>query len=219
MKTNNMGLDERAVFIGLDRARDFLGVANGFSQVAIMLKDPSAVQPFQEDLQQHYPALDIFRWDEMYPALMQSRVMMKGFSLVVSVMIFGVAGLGIFGVMLVSVLERMREFGVMLAIGTGFSQVRAIILIESLCMGLSGFAAGAVTGFVSLLYFKKYGLDLTMFSDAFEEFGMDAITYALIRVDYFTTALAAVTLATLVSIYLPLRMLRKTKPIEVINEG
>ena len=219
VKTNNMGLDERAVFISLARARDFLGVPGGFSQVAIMLKDPSAAQSFQQDLQTHYPQFAVFRWDEMYPALMQSRVMMKGFSLVVSIMIFGVAGLGIFGVMLVSVLERMREFGIMLAIGTGFGQVRTVILIESLCMGLSGFAAGAVTGFLSLLYFKKYGLDLTMFSEAFEEFGMDAITYAIIRVDYFTTALAAVTLATLVSIYLPLRILRKTKPIEVINEG
>ncbi|MCF8057181.1 MAG: ABC transporter permease [Desulfocapsa sp.] len=219
IKTNNMVLDESAVFMDIGKARTFLGVTQGVSQIAIMLVDDKFIPTLQQDLQQAFPRLDILRWDEMYPALMQSRVIMKGFSLVVSIMIFGVAGLGIFGVMLVSVLERMREFGIMLAIGTAFGQVRIIVLAESLCMGLSGFIAGAVCGLCSLVYFKRYGLDLTMFSDAFEEFGMDAVTYAIIRTDYFLTAFAAVTFATLVSVYFPLRMLKKTKPIEVINEG
>lgn len=218
LKTNNMGLDENAVFIDIDKARTFFGVAQGVSQISIMLVAEQDIATLQQDLQNGFPQLDILRWDELYPALMQSRVIMKGFSLVVSIMIFGVAGLGIFGVMLVSVLERMREFGIMLAIGTNFGQIRIIILAESLFMGLSGFLAGAGCGLVSLWYFNTYGLDLTMFSEAFEEFGMDAVTYALIRPDYFVTAFAAVILATLVSVYFPLRMLKNTKPIEVINE-
>jgi len=133
-------------------------------------------------------------------------------------MIFGVAGLGIFGVIMVSVLERIREFGVMLAIGTSFNQVRIIILAESLFMGLSGFVAGSICGGLSLLYFNKYGLDLTVFSDAFSEFGMDAVTYAVIRPEYFSTAFAAVILATLLSTWFPLRLLKKARPIEVIHE-
>lgn len=218
IKTNNLGLDENAVFIELGKARTFLGVHQGVSQISIMMDDEEFLASLQEDMQNALPELDILRWDEMYPALMQSRIIMKGFSLVISMMIFGIAGLGIFGVMLVSVLERLREFGIMLAIGTGFAQIRIIILAESLFMGLSGFAAGALCGGLSLLYFKIYGLDLTVFSEAFEEFGMDAVTHAIIRPDYFLTSFAAVVLATLVSVYFPLRMLKKSRPIEVINE-
>lgn len=218
IKTNNMGLDENAVFIDLNRARTFLGVTQGVSQISIMIADGQKLTDLQQDLQKMLPNFDVLRWDEMYPALMQSRVIMKGFSLVISIMIFGIAGLGILGVMLVSVLERLREFGIMLAIGTGFAQIRIIIVVEALCMGLSGFVAGAVCGMLSLIYFKTYGLDLTVFSEAFEEFGMDAVTYALIRPDYFVTAFAAVILATMGSVYFPLRILRKSKPIEVINE-
>ena len=143
---------------------------------------------------------------------------MKGFSLVVSLMIFGITGLGIFGVMLVSVLERIREFGIMIAIGTGFGQIRMMILIESLVLGVTGFIAGTFCGGLSLLYFKTYGLDLTLFSEAFEELGMDAVTYALIRPGYFSTAFIAVVIAVLISIYFPLRILRKSRPVEVINE-
>ena len=219
LKTNNMGLDENAVFIDIGKARTFLGVDRGFSQISIMLFDDQVLADLQQDLKKGFPKLDVLRWDELYPALMQSRVIMKGFSLVISIMIFAIAGLGIFGVMLVSVLERIREFGIMLAIGTNFGQIRIIILAESLFMGLSGFLAGALCGLFSLLYFKTYGLDLTMFSEAFEEFGMDAVTYALIRPDYFVTAFTATILAILVSVYFPLRILKNSKPIEVINEG
>lgn len=217
IKTNNMNLDENVVFLDLEKCRSFLGVQRGVSQISVMMYDEKLLPQLQKDLQNTFP-YEILRWDEMYPALMQSRVLMKGFSLMVSGMIFGVAGLGIFGVIMVSVLERIREFGVMLAIGTSFNQVRIIILAESLFMGLSGFVAGSICGGLSLLYFNKYGLDLTVFSDAFSEFGMDAVTYAVIRPEYFSTAFAAVILATLLSTWFPLRLLKKARPIEVIHE-
>ena len=218
LKTNNMVIDGTAVFIDIEKAREFLGVENGVTRISLILYDEEAVLDFQTSLKRVLPGLDVLRWDEMYPALMQSRVIMEGFSLVVSLMIFTVAGLGIFGVMLVSVLERIREFGIMLAIGTGFGQIRLIILIESLLLGVAGFLAGTFCGGLTLLYFKIYWLDLRMFSDAFDEFGMDSITYALIRPGYFTTAFAAVVVATLISTYFPLRILRKSRPIEVLNE-
>lgn len=218
LKTNNMVIDGSVVFIDIETARKFLGIEDGITQVSIMMHDEQQLAEIQKKLNVALPDLDVLRWDEIYPALMQSRVIMKGFSLVVSLMIFGVAGLGIFGVMLVSVLERIREFGIMLAIGTGFGTIRAIILVESLFMGIAGFLAGSVCGGLSLLYFKIYGLDLTFFSEAFEEFGMDAVTYAIIRFDYFSTAFAAVIIATLISTYFPLRILRKSRPIEAINQ-
>ena len=218
IKTNNLRLDQTTVFMDITTARKFLGVEHGVTQVAIMLRDNQQPAGFQAELRQAFPRLEVLRWDEMYPALLQSRVIMKGFSLVVSLMIFGIAGIGILGVMLVSVLERLREFGIMLAIGTGFGRVRAIILTESLLMGAAGFLTGAFCGWASLLYFKIHGLDLTIFSAAFNEFGMDAVTHAIIRPDYFVTAFVAVIFAVLVSVFFSLRILRKSRPIEAINE-
>ncbi len=121
--------------------------------------------------------------------------------------------------MLVSVLERLREFGIMLAIGTRFSQIRNIIFAESFFLGFIGFGLGALIGWGTLYYFMIYGLDLSMFSDAFDEFGMDAVTYAIIRPSYFVTALVAVTMATFLSVLVPLWVLKKAKPIEAINKN
>ncbi|MCI5167964.1 MAG: ABC transporter permease [Candidatus Electrothrix sp. GM3_4] len=218
LKTNNMGLDERAVFIDLQKMRKMLTVPEGVSQIAVIVHEQNQLAEVQEDLNRRFPDLDILRWDELYPALMQSKVIMNGFNMVISGMIFCVAALGIFGVILVSVLERIREFGIMLAIGTRFSLIRNIILTESLFLGLIGFLFGSLIGGANLYYFKTYGLDLSAFSDAFDEFGMDAVTYAMIRPSYFITAFVAVLLATFFSVLIPLRVLKKSNPIEAINK-
>ncbi|MCI5126600.1 MAG: FtsX-like permease family protein, partial [Candidatus Electrothrix sp. AR5] len=197
--------------------RKLLAIENGAAQVAVLLHDEGQIAGLQQELHEKFPELDVQRWDELYPALLQSRVMMEGFNLITNLLIFCVAALGIFGVMLVSVLERLREFGIMLAIGTRFSEICTIILAESFFMGFIGFGLGSLIGFSTLYYFKIHGLDLSVFSDAFEAFGMDAVTYAIIRPSYFVTALIAVTGATLLSILIPLRVLKKAKPIEAIN--
>ncbi len=218
LKTNNMGLDERAVFIDLNKMRKMLGVPDGVSQIAVIVHEQDQLAQVQADVQKRFPDLDILRWDELYPALMQSKVIMEGFNMVISGMIFCVAALGIFGVILVSVLERIREFGIMLAIGTRFGLIRNIILAESFFLGLIGFVFGSLIGGANLYYFKVYGLDLSAFSDAFDEFGMNAVTYAMIRPSYFITAFVAVLLATFFSVLIPLRVLKKSNPIEAINK-
>ncbi len=218
LKTNNMGLDETAVYIPIDRARELLLVREGISQTSVLVHDKEDVAAVQKRLADHLKELDVLSWDQLYPALFQGREMMEVFNLITSILVFFVAGLGIFGVMLVSVLERLREFGIMLAIGTTFQEIRFMVFAESFILGFCGYCGGALLGGGTLLYFHLYGLDLTIFSAGFDTFGMDAITYALIRPSYFLTALAAVSGATFVSVLLPLRILKKSHPIEAINK-
>ncbi|MEN8258001.1 MAG: ABC transporter permease [Thermodesulfobacteriota bacterium] len=218
LKTNNMALDENAVFIGIDKARELLLLPAGASQISIMVHDKEEVPAVQKQLAAQFANLDVMAWNSLYPALHQGREMMEVFNLITSLLVFCVAGLGIFGVMLVSVLERLREFGIMLAIGTTFQEIRTIVFVESFILGLSGYCCGSLLGGLTLFYFYQYGLDLTMFSAGLDAFGMDAITYALIRPSYFLTALAAVTGATLISVLVPLRILQKARPIEAINK-
>ena len=217
IKTNNMALDETAIFIDRHKARDLLLVPEGVTQVCMILHNEKDIPALQGELQKRFSELEVFRWDEIYPALMQSRVMMEWFNLVISLIVFCVAGLGIFGVMLVSVLERLREFGIMLAVGTKFSQIRQIVMAESFFLGFFGFLAGSLLGGMTLYYFYVNGLDLTMFSKGLDAFGMDAVTYAVIRPDYFVIAFIAVLTATFLSVLPPLRFLKKVKPIEVIR--
>ena len=218
IQTNNMQMDDFGVFIDLEAARTFLNIRQGVTQFCIILHEENQLSGLQHELENEFAALETFRWDELYPALMQSREMMGIFSYVMYLLVFCVATLGIFGVILVSVLERTREFGVMLAIGSEFLLIGKIVFFESFCLGLIGFITGSFLGAGTLYYFSVHGLDLSHFSAGLEEFGMDAVMYSIIKPDYFLTAFLAVLSATLLSIILPLRVLQKSKPIEAIQK-
>jgi putative ABC transport system permease protein len=217
IKTNNMALDQSSIFIDIQKARELLSIPVGVSQFSISLHSEESIANLKDNLQENFPKLEIFSWDELYPALMQGRVVMRGFIMVMGGIVFCVAGMGIFGVMLVSVIERFREFGIMLAVGTKFSQITQIVLTESLLLGLSGYIVGILLGGLTLLYFKYYGLDLSIFGEGLETFGIDSITYAIIRPSYFTYSFAAILISSLFSTLLPLRVLKKAKPIEAIR--
>jgi ABC-type antimicrobial peptide transport system permease subunit len=164
-----------------------------------------------------FPKADVLRWDELYPLLIQMQDMMQIFNLASYIIVFIVAALGIFGVMLVSVLERLREFSIMLAIGTPYKMVRGQILLEASFLGLIGFLAGALLGWFILLYMSTIGVDLRSFEAGLETFGLNAVLIADIQYYYFIQAFFAVFFATLLSVIWPLRILKKIKPIHIIQ--
>nr|MDA3786595.1 ABC transporter permease [Deltaproteobacteria bacterium] len=146
LKTNNMALDDSAVYMDLAKGRDMLMVPEEVSQISILLHERQEVMAVKQGLQAELAHLDVRSWDELYPALRQGREMMAIFNLITSLLVFCVAGLGIFGVMLVSVLERLREFGIMLAIGTTFAEIRFMVFAESFILGLCGYLVVIMLG-------------------------------------------------------------------------
>ncbi len=171
----------------------------------------------QKELQTLFPDVDVLRWDELYPLLIQMQELMNILNLASYAIVFIVAALGIFGVMLVSVLERMREFSIMLAIGTPYKTVRNQIIMEASFLGIIGYVAGAFLGWVFLLYMSTSGIDMRSFEAGLELYGYSAMMYANIHLYYFFQAFFAVFFATLLSVIWPLRKLKKIKPIQVIQ--
>ncbi|MDA3835372.1 MAG: hypothetical protein PF495_18495, partial [Spirochaetales bacterium] len=99
-----------------------------------------------------------------------------------------------------------------------FRQIGLLVFYESIILGLTGFMLGTVLGGTTLLYFKKNGLDLSIMCEGLNAFGLDSLTYATLRLEYFSMALGAVLASVLLSTIIPLRILRKSKPIQAINE-
>ena len=109
------------------------------------------------------------------------------------------------------------EFGIEIGIGMHYKYIRMQIFLEALFVGFFGYVSGAILGFVLLTYLQNYGLDFSSFSDALEMWGYEAIIYGTIKFSYFTTTFAAIITASLLSVVIPLRKIKKLNPIEVIK--
>jgi ABC-type lipoprotein release transport system permease subunit len=219
IKTNNIAIDENGLLMDIGLLRSLTDI-EGVTEIAVLLSERHADFLVKQTIEKQFTDPDIaaYSYRELYPSFHESEAFMDTFNQVSSAFIFVIATLGIFGVILVSVLERVREFGIMMAIGTQFRDIVRLIIYESLVITMSGYIVGALIGGVLLLYFREYGLDLSGFSDAFAIFGMDSNIRAIIKQEYFTTSFVSVFLATLAAIIIPVRTLKKRNPIQSINE-
>lgn len=217
LKTGNPSLDEHTVFISMEKISKFLNLQESATQIALRVNNTESIDQVQKELKGLFPETEVLRWDELYPLLIQMQEWMNIFNLASYAIVFVVAALGIFGVMLVSVLERMREFSIMLAIGTPYHTVRNQIIMEASFLGLIGYLAGAFLGWVFLLYMSIEGIDMRSFEAGLEMYGYSAVMYANVHVIYFFQAFFAVFFATLLSVIWPLIKLKKIKPIQVIQ--
>lgn len=218
IQTTNPAIDDVAIFVALSKSEAFTGLGKeNRSQLALRIDKEVDLRVFKEKLQKEFPSLDIYTWLELYPALEQMQVMMKVFNGISFGIVMLVVLIGIMGVMLVSILERLREFGILLAVGESYKRLRLQVVIEALILGFSGYILGALLGMAALFYLKQYGLDLSEFSEGLEDWGMTSTIYAAMEVEYFTTTFTAIISAALLSVILPLRRLKKLKPIEVIQ--
>lgn len=214
VQTTNIALDNSAIFIDIGQLHKFLGTASTeATQIAVKSKD----EKLYGELKAKYPNLDVKSFLELQPMIKQMQDLMVIFNSVTFFIVMSVVFVGIFGVMYVSILDRIREFGIMLSVGMHYKYIRLQILFEALFVGLIGYLSGAVLGAVILIYLKNQGIDLSSFSDALEMWGYESTIHGTIKVSYFTTTFAAIITASLFSILIPLRKIKKLNPIEVIK--
>ena len=219
IKTNNIAIDANGLIMDIKLLRSLTGV-QGVTEISILLKHKDEDFKVKQSLEKKIINNDIsiYSYKELYPSLHESEAFMETFSQISSAFIFIVATLGIFGVVLVSVLERVREFGIMMAIGTKFRDIVKLIIYESLIITMSGYLLGVIIGGCLLWYFSIFGLDLSGFSDAFSIFGMDSNIKATIKEEYFISSFISVFIATIAATIIPIRTLKKRNPIQSIQE-
>ncbi len=214
VQTTNIGLDNSALFVDIKQVHKFLGTSpDEVTQIAVMGEDAQ----LYDTLKTKYSNLDVKSFLELQPMIKQMQDMMVIFNSITFFIVMSVVFVGILGVMYVSILDRIREFGIVLGIGMPYKYIRLQILMEAIFVGLFGYFGGAILGTVLLIYLRDYGLDLSAFSDALEMWGYEAVIKGTIKVSYFTSTFWAIIAASCLSILIPLRKIKKLNPIEVIK--
>ncbi len=214
LQTTNIGLDTNAIFVDIKSLHKFLGTSTrDATQIAIMGKEKN----LDNLLKVRYSSLDLKSFLELQPMIKQMQEMMVIFNSITFLIVMSVVFVGIFGVVYVSILDRIREFGVVLGIGMQYKYISLQIFLESIIVGLIGYLGGALLGIIFLVYLRDYGLDLSSFSDALEMWGYEVVITGTIKVSYFTSTFGAIITASVLRVIIPLRKIKKLNPIEVIK--
>jgi putative ABC transport system permease protein len=107
----------------------------------------------------------------------------------------------------------------MLAVGYSYKYIKYQVMLEAVVLGLIGFILGSILSLIFLYYLNIYGLDLSEYADGFEAFGMSSILYTEIKAAYFSSTFLAIIFASILSVFLPLRKIKKLTPTDVIRNS
>ncbi len=217
-RTASTPYDERNVFVKAEDLQELLG-GDIYHEVAIMLHDENLVEGLAADLNSSFDHIVAESWYELSPELRYISDM--GGNLIVYIMgvIMLALAFGILNTMLMAIFERMKELGMLLAIGMSKVRVFLMIMMESVILTLSGTVVGLILTYLTLEYVGEKGFDMTsMGGESMAQFGYDAVVYPVAFMnDYITTIILVVITALLAAIYPAVKALR-LKPGEVVRD-
>jgi ABC-type antimicrobial peptide transport system permease subunit len=132
--------------------------------------------------------------------------------------IFLALSFGIINTMLMAVLERVREIGMLMAIGMNKTKIFLMIMLETIMLMLTGSFAGLVLSYMIVNIFGKYGIDLSKFASGFSGYGFSSMVYPFLAIIMYIKIVIMVVVAGIISSIIPARKALKLNPSEAIRK-
>lgn len=177
-ETSNAMYDDMHVFV---RNEDLARIAGMDSDKAHMysinLKEGADMAMASDSLMHKLPLNEVEDWKKANPILSYTNDAMDQYMIVLMAIIMLALFFGIVNTMLMAILERTRELGMLMAIGMNKKRVFLMIMLETVMLSLSGAVGGIILGSVVNGYFSRYGLDLSVWGEGLESIGYDPIIY------------------------------------------
>jgi putative ABC transport system permease protein len=192
-------------------------MAPAVHEIAVRLKSAQDLQKIKAELIQIYPEFLVQSWTDIAPELAFLAVTMQSFTYLFVAIILCALLFGITNTMLMSVVDRIREFGVLLALGMKKGKIFLMIMLETGFLSLTGGAGGIVIGAVTIWYFSTAGIDLSMVAASMESFGASTMLYPYLPfVMYIILTIMIILSANFAAIFPAVKAI-KLKPAEAIR--
>lgn len=217
-RSGNAPLDEVNVYVTITSLNELLLTGNAFHQIAILLKNDEDLQTVQGELRKTHPSLLVESWKDLSP---ETELMVKTvdeYSYIIMIIILVALAFGILNTMLMSVLERTREIGMMVALGTARARVFLLVLMETVFLTVGGTPIGFLAAYLITGYYQKHGLDLSgMGEDMMASFGFETTIYPSFPWERLPVVLAMVIGTALLSSLLPALKALRLQPVEALS--
>mgnify|MGYP001825323323 FL=1 len=169
--------EDTYAFIGKHTAQKMLRIGDTVSEVVFLGSDYRNVEPVYEKVSAAIDdSLQVSRWTEVDTYLGTMLGVMDGFMLIWVIVIFLALSFGLVNTLVMAVFERVREIGLMLALGMKPMSILGQIIIESMMLLAVGLLIGDVLAYVTVKPLES-GIDISIVAKGMEMFGASSILY------------------------------------------
>ncbi len=214
--------DRNIVCIDLKEAQELFSMEGRVSDIALILDDFHSIKEVKDYLmnifgKRGWGGYKTLTWSEITPALKQAIALDASSAYIFYFILLMVVGFGIMNTFLMSIFERMREIGVMIALGVRPGLMFLMVILESLTLSSIGILSGAIAGSGLAYYYEQTGIHLAELSEMMEFFGMPPGIFPDISIGVALAAIIAVFAITLLIAIYPAIKVFRIKPVEALR--
>jgi ABC-type lipoprotein release transport system permease subunit len=210
--------DQSAVFMPLDKAQAFTGSSGRASLIQILLNNQNDATKVAAALSAS--GVSALTWSDLNRFFVETMGTAMSFYMILDFIVILIVAVIIVNTLLMSVFERVREMGILAALGMKGRQIRLMFLLEATTLGLLGVAVGLLIGAAGVAYLATTGIPIgdKMAAVAGSNFALSATMYGRFDANSFINlSLATLIVVVLASLY-PAWYAARLEPIKALHE-
>lgn len=182
--TSNVDFDESRAYVKTERLKEMLQTEPDIAhQIAVLLTENDKEKEVADYIKAGFPELSVMTWDEILPDMKMMNESMAFMMYIIVGIILLALGFGIVNTMLMVILERVKEFGMLMAVGMSKTRIFSMVVLESVFLSLTGGTAGIVLASVLTAITAKSGLNMAFWAEGLNSMGFDSVIYPEIGAD------------------------------------
>ena len=217
--TNNNMFDESNIFVrftDIQKLTDF--PENAAHEIAININDNENLATIFSEVENITTnKLDVKTWKELSPEMNYLTEAMDMYMYIFIIIILMALLFGIINTMLMVVMERTKEIGMLMAIGMNKGKVFSMIVLESVLLSLTGGVVGIIIGAVSSKYGESHPIDLSMWAQGYEQLGYDAFVYTKLDPNMLVNVTVLVIITGVIAAIYPAYKALKNDPADALR--
>jgi ABC-type lipoprotein release transport system permease subunit len=209
--------DDSAAFLSLSKAQAFTNIADGVSAIVILLHDQEDAEKVATALQS--PGTTTTTWRDLNSVLLEAVKSAMIVYVILDAIVMLIVAVIIANTLLMAVFERIREMGILAALGMKGRQIASMFFIEGVILGVAGILTGITLGSIGIAYLSRVGIPIGDVGAATGSIALGTIMYAHF-VPATVISLSVGTLATilLASLY-PTWFAVRLEPVEALHSS
>lgn len=213
-RSGNSRYDEMNVFVKNKSITKNLPGFNGYHEMPILLSDIELRGEVKKDLIPISSDNIVEGWDDISKELAYANEMLSAVLYIFMMIILSGLSFGVINTMLMAILERRKEIGMLMSIGMNRYKIFMMISFETIFLSLIALPFGLITSYLIVEYYSVVGIDLSVVEAGLENFGVGTRLYFKVpNEEYFYVSLMVFVISIFSSIFPSIRAL-KINPVE-----
>jgi len=217
-RTHNSDFDKQMIYVRKSDLQSLTGFpAGSASIITVLLNKDDNTNKVAEVLSKQFPSLQVQTWVQLSPMQRVLSSTMTQMTIIFVGIILIALAFGIINTMLMAVMDRTREIGMLLSIGMKPSKIFGMIVLETVFLSLTGAVVGVLISVGTIFWFGKTGVNLSMIAEGANAMGYSSIVYPTLGTDFYLELAVMVIVIAIIAGLFPARKAIRLKPAEAVR--